>query len=210
MNTVKSLKSLYLIPILILSTPLSAAEKFTCPTMDGPKFAEALSNAYAVKNWVFKLEGIHQNISVKDPKTISTVLAKQDARTCHYSVKKHKESYYGPMAKPDLEETGVAFNLIRERAYCPTINTKQLQEIAKEQTVFVSDPAIRAQEGANLKAVDGNAVTNIHMAVQGLTDESFKPMNQITEHKGPFSDVCVYPVNSHGINEVWLTAVLKD
>ncbi|MGN6671431.1 MAG: hypothetical protein ACTHJ4_07850 [Candidatus Nucleicultricaceae bacterium] len=212
MNALKSLKPFYLATILVLSTPLSAAEQLTCPKVDGATFAKLLvQKTDVIKNWSFiSFDAPMPNLTVRDPKTISTVLTKQDARTCHYSVMKHKVSHYGPMSKPDLEKTGVTFILGRESAACPTINTEQLKKIAKGQTVFVQDPAIRAQEGALLKAVDGNAVTNIHMAVQGLSDQSFKPMKEIAEQKGPFSDVCIYPVSSHGINEVWLTALLKD
>lgn len=210
MQKIKFLNAISFIMITFLSVQSNASEKLNCPKVDGAAFSKALNDNMAVKNWKFELRGEHQNVTVRDPKTISTSLEKQDERICYYSVMKHKVSYHGPQARPDLEATGVQFSLTRERAFCPAVSTDQLKEIANKKTIFVSDESIKAQEGAILKAVDGNATRNIHMAVQGLADQSFGSSNKIAEQKGPFSDVCIYPINAHGINEVWLTAVLKD
>lgn len=185
----------------------------SCPKLTGTDFSNLTRNTRYIKNWTLN-DTSHPNVTVADPRTIS-VQKVQDFKTdgvCKYEVMKHKESYYGPQAKPDLVPTGVTFTLTRGRAFCPSITTDTLSHLQHGEAIHFKDPEIRAQpDGVMLKAVDENAAKNIKIALNGMPNKTFlTEKNTLAEPKSGLSDVCVYRIDSNGIQEIWLHAYLQD
>ncbi|MBX9696901.1 MAG: hypothetical protein K2X53_02340 [Alphaproteobacteria bacterium] len=185
----------------------------SCPKLTGTDFSNLLQNTQHIKNWSFSLTN-DSKVTVADPKTIS-ISNKSSPKTdgtCEYEVMKHKVSYYGPSAPPELIPTQVYFTLKRERAFCPSITTDTLRHLQNGEAFHIKDPKNRAQpDGVILKAIDENSAKNIALALKGLPDKNFtKGRTETAQTRGSFSDVCTYQVDSNGIQEIWVTAHLQD
>lgn len=184
-----------------------------CPKLTGTDFSNLTKNNHHIKNWILTSTS-HANIEIADPKTIS-VQKSQDYQAngvCKFKVMKHKESEYGPHAKPDLVPTDVTFILTRERAFCPSITTDTLNHLQHGEAILFKDPENRAQpDGVMLKAVDENAAKNIKIALRDMPNKTFSTeKTTVAEPKGGLSDVCTYKVDSNGIQDIWLHAYLQD
>lgn len=215
------MKNLKILSISLLCSTLfsfslsaeSSVPSVPCPKLSGTDFSSLTTNTHHIKNWALTSIS-HPNVTIADPRTIS-VQKVQDFKTdgaCKYEVMKHKESYYGPQAKPDLVPTGVTFTLTRGRAFCPSITTDTLSHLQHGEAIHFKDPEIRAQpDGVMLKAVDENAAKNIKIALNGMPNKTFSTeKNTLAEQKGSLSDVCIYKVDSNGIQDIWLHAYLQD
>ncbi len=83
---------------------------------------------------------------------------------------------------------------------CPTLSTSDLLKAAHGETVFTPD-----DRDNYVTPVDAGAAENIKKALEGVADKKISPKESHPRNVSPFGKVCVYPVESNGIGEAWVT-----